>query len=190
MNRITNIFRSFSIILLMISSLLFSSCSLDSASEIKDSIDLKDFKSGDAYCYKGLDWGISKEDVEKNLSISLHDIGAFKYETEDNEVSLFGYKGIQSFEFINNELTTVYFIFADEKGNLQELLDKTVGKFKENYGEHDDLLEMQTHEGEIYRWINYNDDKTSTSLQVQGTGKKNSIEQVMIAVTFMDSLYE
>lgn len=154
----------------------------------KDTIDLGVFKTGDIYCYKGLEWGITKKEVEKKIGMTLteyHPTIPERYVT-DEELSLWDIKGTPMFEFIEDKFTSVSFDFSDDENDLQELSNKLLNELVKIYGQYDDELEMKIQSGKGYRWMNYSEDKSLTTLQLHCIGDEKKISRVTLTVAYMD----
>lgn len=173
-------------IFIFLSVILFlSGCT---TSDTKDSIDLKVFKTGDIYCYEGLEWGISKEEFEAKKGILLkeyHSTIPTRF-IADSEFTLWDSKGIQTFEFIENKFTSVSYDFFEDDNDLHDLSKKLLSELESIYGKCDDELEMKMWSGKGYRWMNYNEDNSRTTLQLHCTGDEKKMTHITLTVAYMD----
>lgn len=171
-------------LLLTLNSLCVYAADLDkdeTASVISGEWDLSDLAVDDRFCCKGLDWGISMEELEEERNIKLTPISpdAPYYADANEEVLLCGEKGIIQYE-CNPNLDSVHLRFQTDKETFLDDLQKGL---KEKYGECEQRDTRQYGYGKLlYGWGKIDSDLQATSLDLYALYENDKLARVDIFV--------
>ena len=182
-------YRIFAAGLLIAVILLGSLAGCGKSAETETEVDLADFKTGDVFCYKGLEWMSSKEEVEKSLSYTFQDKSRVKqsetrtlyYRSEP--VHLFETEGVQQFQFKDKELQLVAFEFrnTEENGDLSKFFAKVLDELTKLYGDYQESVNKERVIGlmEGYKWLIENDDGSRNTMQLISYTKNEEVKIVL-----------
>ena len=176
---------------ILISLLIVLICS--ACSKIDTEIDLSSLKNDSgAFCYKNLNLNSSLEDAKKIIGHEMTEA----YSSEDNnfiaytidmDFELFDCKGIANFEFENDKLTVIKFVFIDENDDVEAMYTKLIERLNELYLDSSDSYdsENETEYGKIksegYMW-DFDDGNILTSLQVSKMQRDKAKATVTLSV--------
>lgn len=118
--------------------LLLSSCSKADQNEV---LEVTDLSNGGIYCYQGIKWGSSTEEVAETIKCSLGKT-VWGYETPNGiysdvrNVQMYGMNGVEVYGFEERGLRFVRVSFGELSGrsNLDDFFDQLLGDLKETYG--------------------------------------------------------
>lgn len=165
-------------------------CALSCGSYSQEqSITLASFVNEDgAFAYPGIAWGSSPEEVEKAAGIDFDDAqrnttpsqNFSEYTFADNAV-LFDYVASTKYEFMKNELSSVYLTFQDDERDMDTLIGLAGDALEELFGEPEASVGQGGEDGQRHsnwqRWMHTEGDET-TSLQLgllDSNGRKTVI---------------
>lgn len=143
------------------------------------SVTFDDLSDGEYFCYKKIKWGTSKEEVERELNISLEywDESIQTHYTDKVDTELEGMNAKVTYEF-RPDLEVVSFC-VDIQG--EEQFNQILEELEDKYGESESGGSKE--EGWVgYRWFKENEDLKKTSLQIIADYEKNILSEVNIYV--------
>lgn len=144
---------------------------LTACSSRKDvmNLSLSDFKTDDSYCYMGMKWGTTQEEIEKLLNINLKaDEVALSNFMSDKPVKLFKKEGNATFELHDDKLDTILFNFGGPqfKEDLTAFSEKIVSELEKLYGNYDIPEIKPEFNAKISRWLITDNEGIKTTVQV------------------------
>lgn len=156
---------------------LLTSCQ---GGKIAASLDIGQMRKDGMFCYPGLEWGSSKEDVEDNTGLTFKNksrSGSIASENylEARNIQLFGEEGAESYHFTKGKLKAVFINFGSEEGKeeINEFSEKLIEDLEEYYGPWEEQEENPyTYWGgkmgmrSFYQWQYILEDGTKSRLSV------------------------
>lgn len=147
--------------------------------ELSQSITFEDLADGEYFCYRKIKWGTSKEEVEKELNISLEylDESIQTHYTDKDTVKLEEMDAEVTYEF-RPDLETISFCVDIQD---EEQLDQVLKDLEEIYGTSESGGSKEN--GWVgYRWFKENDASEKTSLQIIADYEENILSEVNIYI--------
>lgn len=134
----------------------------------KDTLKLADFKTGETYCYQGIQWRTAETEVEKALGISLKPNSAAPNLYTAGNLIYSGYTIPCTLSFNAQGLNSIDFQFpsveGDSSADYSNVEEKIINAFEKEYGEFTKQNEQTLIDGRNLRstkWFSEEDDLTS-----------------------------
>ncbi len=146
----------------------------------KDEEFLKTLKDKEGYCYADVEWGMTREETEKAAGVELTEYGVPTLLKTDREISLYGVKGTELFEFFDDELLDVQIYFDGE--NLNDFSEDLIENLEKLYGECDREFTADSGEEASCLWEVLDDDgEQESSMQVTRLYSDGNIVRVILS---------
>lgn len=157
----------------------FGETDASESTEEEGLVDLTAFCTDGEYCYKGIPWLSSKEEIEEAIDVTLPEVKELlpEWNNLENPVEFQGESGYMEMNFLKDGVTDVTFCFgADTEnmgeydGDLTELSQYVLQQLTEEYGEPTETTENTDDNGgavKSYQWREEKDGDVNSVLNMQ-----------------------
>ena len=159
--------------------MVFAGCTQADHSEL----DLSDFQKGETFCYKGIGWGATIDEVEETLDISLQQMKeAATYYRPTKSPELYGQNSTSTYEFRGGFDGATFNFVPDADKNLNEFSEKVLSELEKLYGEAEKSDQIDKANRIAYRWMSVDSDGIKTTLQFLTYIRSDEISKVVLYV--------
>ena len=160
-----------------------------------NAITLKDLKTEGEYQYAKAAWNASAQEVEKSLPFSMekHPIvpegntGKYYVPYRSENITVDGLKATAKWEFYEDQLKYIQFVFEIPEDGCQEQFDKEVERLTQQFGSESEKKEYPETGTQAYLWETDNT-RLMITLSTGGTQNPNGISSMFLSISHLSLL--